>query len=173
MMETQQQKIVLDTNIYGELAKERDIVTILEIIITQKKIIFYGIRDVIRKEIRNTPPNIRISGKSLRILLLNLYDTIIKSHELNITNDIFFLGDRYYDAYKEFGGSKSKDGIIKDFLIVACASVNSMDILVSNDNYTMLTENAIRSYNLINKTRGIKIPKFINYIEFRERLFSL
>ena len=172
-MATLIQKIILDTNIYGEIAKESTINLILEKISRQNLFTFYGIRDIIRKEVRDTPKNVKIAGKNLRILLLSLYDNIINGHELILTDEIIFLSDRYYDAYKEFGGSKSKDNIIKDFLIVSCASIHGMDILVSNDNYTLLTENAVRSYQLMNKAKNINTPRFINYHEFKKRLFSL
>jgi len=166
-------RIIMDTNIYGEIAKEKQIHEFLDRIGTQREFIFYGIRGIIRMEIRNTPSNIKIWNRSLRILLLSLYDSIIKTHELSLNADITFLADRYYDAYRELGGSKSKYLIINDFLIVATASFNNMDILVSNDNYTLLTENSIRAYSLINKTKKLKVPSFINYLEFKRRLFSL
>ncbi len=168
-----QHRLLLDTNIYGELSKEREITILIEKIMSQQQFIFYGIKEIIRKEIRSIPPNIKLSGKNLRILILWLYDSIIKEHELSLTPEMNFIAQRYYDAYREFGGSKSKESIIHDLLIVACATCKRMDILVSNDNYTMLTENAIRAYNLINKTKNLKMPQFINYAEFKRRLFSV
>ena len=166
-------KIILDTNVYGEIAKEKTPSLALERIETQKEFVFYGIREVIRKEVRNTPKDVKIAGRSLRILLLGLYDSIVKGHELNLTEEMCSIAERYYDAYREFGGSKPKDKIINDFLIVACASLKKMNILVSSDNYTMLTENALRAYNIINKTKDIETPEFIDYLQFKRRLFSL
>ena len=87
--------------------------------------------------------------------------------------EMYFVAERYYDTYGELGGSISISVVLKDFLIVACASIKQMDVLVSNDNYTMLTENAMRAYNLINKARKIKTPQFIDYVEFCRRLSSL
>ena len=166
-------RIILDTNIYGEIAKEANPSNFLEKITSQKEFIFYGIREIIRAEVKNTPKNIMLSGRSLRMLLLSIYDLIVKEHELKLDEEIRFLAERYYDAYREFGGSKSKESVITDFQIVACASAKGMDILVSNDNSTMLTENAVRAYNLINKTRNIKMPDFTDYLNFKRRLFSL
>lgn len=78
------------------------------------------------------------------------------------------IADNYYKTYRSFGGSKSKNIMMNDFLIVACASKNNLDIVVSNDNITMLTENAVRAYNNINELIGLKTPKFINYKDFKE-----
>lgn len=62
--------------------------------------------------------------------------------------------------------------MINDFIIVACASKNNLDIVVSNDNVTMLTENAIRAYDDVNKIISLKTPKFIDYKEFKEIIMS-
>ena len=62
--------------------------------------------------------------------------------------------------------------MINDFLIVACASKNNLDIIVSNDNITMLAENAIKAYKNINKMLSLKTPKFIDYKEFKEIIMS-
>lgn len=58
-----------------------------------------------------------------------------------------------------------------NFLIVACASINELDIVVSEDNKTMLSEYAIRTYDTVNSLRSHRTPKFIHYEDFR-RLFS-
>ena len=61
--------------------------------------------------------------------------------------------------------------MFNDFLIVACAAINELDIVVSEDNKTMLSEYAIKTYDTVNSLRYHKTPKFIRYDEFR-RLFS-
>jgi len=62
--------------------------------------------------------------------------------------------------------------MINDFLIVACASKNNLDIIVSNDNITMLTENTIKAYKNINKILSLKTPRFIDYKEFKNIVMS-
>ena len=166
-------RVLLDTNIYGKIAKEKQPYNILKKIQSQDKFVFYGIREVIRREIRETPKNIRILGnKSLRMLLLSLYDNIIKEHELKLNERIQFIAKRYYDVYKELGGVVSVKYIMNDFLIVACATAHNLDVLVSEDNSTMLSNNSLKSYTMINKTLSLRTPEFIGYNKFK-RWFSL
>jgi len=166
-------KIILDTNVYGRMAKETKPYEILNNIQSQHSLIFYGVREVIRKEIRETPKDIRIlNNKSLRMLLLSLYDSIVKEHELRLNERVEFIAKRYYDLYKEFGGGTSISSIMNDFLIIACASVNNMDIVVSEDSRTMFSEHSLKAYTLINKTLNLRSPEFVDYNKFK-RWFSL
>ena len=50
------------------------------------------------------------------------------------------------------------DSIINDFMIVACASVHAMNIVVSEDEKSMLTENAARSLVTENR-KSLNHPK--------------
>lgn len=77
------------------------------------------------------------------------------------------LAENFYEAYKEVGGLKPKSEIISDFLIVASAAVNNLDMVVSNDEKTMLTENAIKAYRLITAVKKKKMPDMILYDKFR------
>ena len=140
-------RIILDTNIYGLIVEdpERDIVR--NGIENKKAVIVYNL-SLIRKELRDTPRNIRFEGENLRNYLLRIY---------------FIL-------YKELGGYAAKTEIIKDFIIVACASLNSLDIVVSNDNRTMLSEKAIKSYNIANRIKKIRMPRFLDYEKFKKEI---
>ena len=66
---------------------------------------------------------------------------------------------------------KSKEDLWKDYMIVACANVSQIDIVVSEDNRTMLSENAIKAYQLVNSMFNKRNPKFIGYLEFKRLLF--
>jgi len=55
-----------------------------------------------------------------------------------------------------------------DLLIVATAAIKQMDIVVSNDEATMQSEQALRTYNLVNAIRQLKNPQFIDYKEFKK-----
>ena len=162
-------RVLADTNIYGTLSKDPERLSIVGGIKSNRKLIIYGFK-IIRDELRNIPKKIKIEGKNLIIDLLNLYDEITGKHNLKFTDDIVKRADDYYRAYREFGGSKSKNEIMNDFVIVACASVNNLDIVVSNDERSMLTENAIRAYKLINSVIGITTPQFISYEKFKKML---
>ncbi len=71
---------------------------------------------------------------------------------------------------KEIGGFAAKKEIINDFKIVACASLNKLDILVSEDTKTMISDKSIKSYKSVNQLLGFKTPRFIKFNEFRNSL---
>ncbi|MBI2105311.1 hypothetical protein HYT56_00565 [Candidatus Woesearchaeota archaeon] len=162
-------RILPDTNIYGELVIDKDIARIKDNFEKSKeKLTIYGLK-LVRDELRSTHKHSRVEGKNLRVALLSLYDYFVRDHELKSKmEELNKIADNYYKTYRSFGGSKSKNIMMNDFLIVACASKNNLDIVVSNDNITMLTENAVRAYNNINELIGLKTPKFINYKDFKE-----
>jgi len=161
-------RIILDTNIYGVIAMDEDRSEIVEKI-KISKIIVYGFK-TIRGEIRDVPMKIKIGNKSFRVDLLNLYDNITVNHSLEFNDKIQMISENYYRAYREFGGIKPQDEIMSDFIIVSAASLNNLDIVVSNDEKSMLIENAIRAYNLINSVIRKRTPKFINYSNFKRIL---
>lgn len=159
-------RVLLDTNVYGELAIDSAVEKIRSALATTQNFVFYGM-DVIRKELRETPKNERFRGKNLRIILLSMYDGITKEHILKASLKISELADDFYKAYKEFGGLKLKHEIIADFLIVAAATFNGLDVVVSSDEKTMLTENALKAYRLITAVKKNSLPDLIVYEKFR------
>lgn len=162
-------RLLADTNIYGLLARDLNRTELVEKVIDRKTILVYG-NKIIRDELRDIPKKVKIEGKSLRIDILNLYDQIVKRHSLKIDDSIIEMAHSYYKAYREFGGSKSRDNIIADFKIVACASFHLMGIVVSSDEKSMLTENAIRAYKLVNSIVKKRTPEFIDFIKFKKLL---
>ena len=163
---------LLDSNIYGKIIENMDIDYILNKL-PNSKIIVYG-SDVIRKELRDTPKEkIMISQNKkikIRILLLNLYDFIIKNHQLKTTDIVKDIANAYFIAYKKFGGIKAKEDIINDFLIVSTATTNKLDVVYSEDNKTMLGKEAIKSYELVNSIKKLKTPNFKSYEEFKNEI---
>ena len=159
---------MLDTNIYGAVAKDEERSEIVEKI-KMSKLIVYGFR-TIRNELRDVPKKTKIGNKSLRIDLLSLYDSIVENHIIEFNDKIHAISENYYRAYREFGGIKPQNEIIIDFIIVSAASLNNLNIVVSNDEKSMLTENAVRAYNLINSVINKRTPKFINYGNFKKML---
>ena len=140
--------------------------------VLRKVILVYGINSVIRKELRNTPKKIKLEGKNLRNYLLMLYDNFTEGHEIKMFSDTESIANTYYKTYRELGGSKSKDELYSDFVIVACSSKNGIDIIVSQDEKSMRTENAIRAYKIVNDTNRIRTPEFIEYKTFKSILRS-
>lgn|SRR3989338_5091127 len=159
-------RILLDTSVYGEMVIDADIDAIKGSI--TKSVAVYGCR-LVRNQLRATSKSKFVGDHGLRISLLNLYDGIAK-REYEITNEMKQMAEFYYKAYREFGGSKGLEFIIEDFIIVACAAVHNIDIVVSEDEKSMLTENAIRAYKLVNELLKKRTPEFIGYEEFKQLL---
>ncbi|MBI2971433.1 MAG: hypothetical protein HYY37_03390 [Candidatus Aenigmarchaeota archaeon] len=130
-----------------------------------------GLR-LIRKELRDTPKKSTIYDRSRRAArnprnaLLALYDTVAKK-EYDISGKMRTRAGEYYTAYKEAGGSGKWEELENDFILIACASVHGIDIVVSEDEKTMLTENAVRAYKLMNSIYKRRTPDFIGYERFK------
>jgi len=160
---------LLDSNIYGKIIEKMEVDFVVNNL-PKSNIIVYG-SDVIRRELRDTPKEkIMIAEnkkKKIRILLLNLYDFIVKNHQLKTTNDVKGLAEAYYIAYKKFGGFKVREDIINDFIIISTATLNKLDVIYSEDNRTMLSIHAVKSYELVNSIKKLKTPKFKSYEELK------
>lgn len=162
-------RILLDTNIYGLIVIDEDRDKIRDSIEKKRVLVVYGL-PLIRRELRDTPKNLRVGGNNLRSDLLGLYDEVTKNHTLKFINESEKLSSYYFNAYKEIGGYASKSEIEKDFIIVACASLNDLDIVISNDNKTMLSEKALKSYRIVNQIKKVRLPRFLNYEEFKKEI---
>lgn len=167
-------KIIFDTSVYGKIIElhERELI---EGQLKKSSIVVYG-NKLIRAELRDTPKKVKITEeeklRNLRIYLLTLYDEIVKNHNLDITEKTNNIAQAYYIAYKEFSGSKSKDDIINDFIIVASASLNNLDIVISEDKKSMLSTQAKKAYKLVNTLMKLNNPLFMFYNEFKNYLRS-
>ncbi len=163
-------RIILDTSIYGKIIEDRLEDRIIEkAVIHKHDLIIYGIK-IIRKELRAAPKHSK-DRYDLRLALLKLYDALIKDHELEIKPLANTLALLYYKYYRRNGGSVSWKEIMNDMLIVAEATISKLDIIVSDDNRTMLSQPAKKSYYSVNKEHNLITPNFIGYNEFKRKLF--
>lgn len=163
-------RIILDSNIYGKIIEERLEEDIMEkSMIHKQKLIIYGLK-IIRKELREAPKHTK-DRRSLRLALLNLYDNLTLGHELEIKPLANNLAVLYYKEYRKNGGSVSWKSIKTDMLIVAEATISELDIIVSEDNKTMLSHPAKNAYYSVNKDHNFITPNFIGYGEFKRKLF--
>lgn len=159
-------RVMADTNIYGKIIENKDELIVRQAFEQAKKpMIIYGFK-VIRAELRETSKEVRIYKIKLRTALLSIYDFVIKNHELAFTAKIDELADGYYMTYRKIGGIKDKSEILNDFRIVACAAINGLDLIYSEDNKTMLSDASLKSYSIVNGIKKIKTPKFVDYQEF-------
>lgn len=163
-------RILLDTSVYGKLIEEPRITDILVKKIPNEFVV-YG-SEVIRKELRETPKHKRFSGRNKRILLLTLYDTLIRKdhHELKHNKLVETLAKDYYKEYRKLGGSISDKKMINDLLIIAIATIYQLDIIVSDDERTMFSANAVNAYMKVNRIYGLKDPIFKTYRKFISEL---
>ncbi len=157
-------RLVFDTNIYGLIIDENE-----ELLLkaqTTSKVIIYGF-DVIRKELRNTPTNLKQENKNYRGLLLAGYDNIVKNHSYVLTPIMETLAREYLE---EYDGGISKDKMWNDFLIVACSSIHTLDIIVSEDNHSMRSSPAVRAYKKVNEKNQLREPVFYSIKELDKLL---
>lgn len=161
-------RVIFDTNIYGNLAEEPDREEIERRIKEEKDFIVYNF-PLIRQEIRNIPKVTKASRKT-RILLLNMYDRITGGHYLKNSLQMISLAKKYFDHYRNLGGTYGWDTNIQvDFMIVACASFNGLDIVYSDDQKTMLGKTALKAYHHININESLRTPSFLKYIDILKK----
>ena len=161
-------RLLLDTNIYGEIMLDDNRIEIADKLANDKNLIIYT-NNIIKKELRNTPKNVHIGKINLRINLVTLFRNIAKKN-IEITPRMLNIADFYYEAYREFGGSIGKAKIIDDFRIVACASCAGLDIVISQDVVSMLIENSVRAYKLVNNSNNLRTPEFMRYNDLKGML---
>lgn len=161
-------RIILDTSVYGELIKDADIADKLVKLVPAKYVI-YGTK-FIRDELRDTSKAARVEGKSKRNLLLRIYDTLVKKdhHDLDPTPIIDVIASEFYRQYRKNGGSKSLKEMITDLRIVAVGAFYSLDIVVSNDEKSMLSDAAIAAYKEVCAEFSLEVPDFLTYRRFKE-----
>ncbi|MBI4451344.1 hypothetical protein HY642_05190 [Candidatus Woesearchaeota archaeon] len=164
-------RMLFDTNIYGRIVGEKEEEKVKELLDKNHNIIIYGF-DVVRKELRALSQEVISGRKRIRLVLLGLYDRLVKSHVYQTTSPMRQLVEDYYKTYKELGGKRSEKEMLNDFLIVACASLHELDVVVSEDNKTMLSVEALKAYKIVNNLRKYKTPVFLGYGDFK-RLISL
>src|SRR3989344_1920234 len=131
----------------------------------------YG-KGIVSKELEDTPKQIldyKDETNRLKRRLIELYEFLVKDHTLEITGLIAYLSQEYLKICKPIS-KISKEKLEHDFLIVACASFYGLDIVVSEDNRTMFSTEALKAYDKINTKERLRTPKFISLQEFEQIL---
>ncbi|MBI2137760.1 hypothetical protein HYU12_04555 [Candidatus Woesearchaeota archaeon] len=165
-------RVMLDTNIYEHILRHFSEGE-LQSLLGQNFIMLYG-NEVVRMELREISTALKITVdkrlRSLRVILLSLYDSLNGKHVCAITNEMEAMAEKYYVAYRMAGGIKPKDKILNDFVIVACAASKNLDIVVSEDAKTMLSPEALSAYRLVNSLDSKRTPDFISFEDFKKAL---
>ncbi len=162
---------MLDTSIYGKLVEDTRLMNNINEKRKSNQFVIYG-TSIIRKELRATPKDAFYGAKKLRILLLNLYDNFItkENQDLKVNKLVEALSNDYFLEYKKNKGNLSNESIINDFMIIATATIYQLDVIVSDDERSMLSDKAVKSFKNVNKEYGLKDPKFKKYSQFRIEL---
>ncbi len=164
-------RLLLDTNIYGLLAADPELLSLKSAYQKKKQeFLIYGFA-LVRKELRETPKSKSVLGKNLRIAMLCLYDEFVSTHNVSVPeSQLAHVAFEYYETYKKLGGSLSQEALLKDYMIVAAAALKQMDIVVSHDHATMLSDFSLKSYELVNAILHLKNPAFLDYDDFKNLL---
>ena len=164
-------RVLFDTNVYGHLITEKDLIEIQKKIKEDKEFKVYGYKPI-RNEIRAIP-KITKQSKRARNLILNLYDEMTNKNFLQHSIEITILAKKYYDCYRNFGGIYGWDTSIRiDFMIVACSSSNGLDVVYSADNKTLMNKSAIKAYHHINLKENLRTPDFLKYEDLLKKFRS-
>jgi len=158
-------RVIFDTNVYGFFFEGEDH-SFLPLALKTDKVIFFGF-EVVRKELRATSKKVKHGKRNYRGLLLSVYDELVGSHYYRLSHVIEALAKEYS---KEYAGGISKKELWKDFLIVACASIHGLDLIVSEDNHSMVSQPAIRAYKKVNGKNDLREPVFYSIKEFKKLL---
>ena len=159
-----QLRVMLDTNVYEFL--ELQYLDPLSKLINEKKIVIYGCR-VVRKELRDIPRTAKLKGKSLRNILLGIYDKLTQNHDYQLDSIAENIAEQYW---KEYEGGISKRKLMDDFKIVAISSMHNLDIIVSEDNHSMASGSAKTAFSKANKINQLREPVFYSLKEFAKLL---
>lgn len=163
-------RVIFDTNIYGKLVEEEKVEEISNNVKEDHNFIVYGFK-LIRKELRDTPKSSKLGRLSKRNLLLSLYDNLTQGRYLQDSIQIHNLALKFYNTYKQFGGIKNwdKTNINVDFTLVACASFYKLDIVISDDQKTLLSKPALKAYKHVCVREGVFCPNFWKYSDLKMR----
>ena len=159
-------RVLFDTNIYARLAVDKNAELIAGRLLNDKEFIVYGFLPI-RKELRDTPKALMLGRLKQRNLLLTLYDRLTKSRTLSDGNDVKDLANKYYIKSKELGAKLSWIDVKVDFMMVACASINKLDIVVSEDNKMLDDGRTLDSFNMVNDQENLRVPNFWGYNRLR------
>lgn len=155
-------RVIFDTNIYGLLAVEQHIDIIEKKIEQDKNFVVYGFQPI-RKELRDTPSNLKLGKLNKRNLMLSLYDRITHGRYFQDSITINRLALKYYNAYRHYNGVYNWNIVKIDFTIVACAVYYNLDIIYSEDNKTLVSRQALKAYHNVNIKENLRGVTFYTY----------
>ena len=164
-------RVLLDTNIYGEIVKCNDTELVKRFVENKlgMNIAVYG-NSVIRRELRDVPKKTQ-EGRRTRLAVLTLYDLMVGSHSFELTGVMHELANAYVSVHKELKGQLQRkksfdEPLYNDFLIIASATLKGLDVVYSCDEKTMFSEEARKAYKIVNDVKKLRTPNFESYDGF-------
>ena len=165
--------MLLDTNVYGQLILDKAVAKDM-LDLMPSLLLIYG-SEVVRAELRDVSKKEKVEDKSKRMLLLNLYDALTQEEDrtYRTTPFIEILSLQYFDEYSKLEGKKGYEELRKDFVIIATASIHGLDVVVSSDTKTMLSDEAKEAYENVNDKNQLRTPQLLVYEELKGLLRRL
>lgn len=155
-------RILLDTNVYGLIAKQTDPIAFVSLVKNRSFVVCGSM--VIRQELRDISKKAMLGKSRLRSALLATYDSLVdEKRNYSLTELVKTVAREYNNCYC---GSFSWKELENDFLIVATASLHNIDIVISNDEKTMTSYSALASYRLVNEQFELQTPRFRKFGDF-------
>ena len=152
-------RVLLDTNAFGFVIKKGDPKKFVHALETNPFLVCGC--SVIRRELRGVSEN---SGIQLRSHLLEIYDALVATkRNYPVSTTAEKLAKNYFQEYR---GSSSWRELKNDFSIVGVAVVHAIPAIVTNDENTMASKQAI----LANEKEKRFTPKFISADAFYLKL---
>jgi len=98
------ERIMLDSSVYGRLVDDIELTEKFGKLIP-KDFVVYG-NKTIRDELKETPRNVRLKSGSKKLLLLRIYDSLIRKdhHDLKHNKLIETLAGDYFKEYRKEKG---------------------------------------------------------------------
>lgn len=156
-------RVLFDTNIYGYLADEPDLVDLKSFLRNSNKLKVCGC-SIVRKELRKN------SNKPIRDALLELYDFVTKGKDIDVQKKAVTLAKSFHKKAKEIGKEKVKSWkeMEHDMLLIAAATLNNLDVVFSADERTMLGKYCVEAYQIISLQQGLRPPQLLTYKQLRK-----
>ncbi len=164
----------MDTSFYGNLLAEPDRKQLIDKIKASKSIFIIGI-DVIEEELYETPLHVTYRGEITQKLLLALFEFLVDEN-VKLPPVAAYLAEQYLEDYKKKAKKQKKRFAEKnlriDFEIIALASLRSVNIVVSADKRTMLSDSAKKAYDAVNAKNGLRTPELVDYESFKQEYLA-
>lgn len=161
-------RVLLDTNIYGFICDAQNPQIFVDEVFKWELLICGS--TVIRRELRRISKRKVVGRLKTRALALDLYDRLVgEKRNYAVSELVKSIARKYYSQYR---GLHAWSEIENDFLIVATASLHNVDVVISGDERTLVSEYAIQAYKTVNASFKLRVPSFLKFDEFK-RLITL